>query len=54
MTTPTRPAAPYTTPECQMQEHDLCKHGPVYTSYGSLITTVRCDCTCHGRKERGR
>lgn len=45
-------APPPKTPECRLDAHGYCRPGPVTTSYGDPVFTVRCGCTCHGRKPR--
>lgn len=37
---------------CQLGEHQWCDAGPVVTSCGQVALVIRCDCPCHGRKER--
>lgn len=52
MTAPTRTSASAKTPECRLDAHGYCRPGPVSTSYGDVVLTVKCDCPCHRRKAR--
>lgn len=52
MTTPTRAEAAAKTPECRLDAHHYCRPGPVTTSYGDVVMTIRCACTCHQSKAR--
>ncbi|MFE5628490.1 hypothetical protein [Streptomyces sp. NPDC056543] len=43
-------------PECRTDigMHQLCRPGPVKTSFGDVALTVRCDCPCHKTKKERR
>lgn len=49
MATSTRGRVDEKTPECRLDAHGYCRPGPVKTSYGDVVMTIRCACTCHRR-----
>ncbi|MEU8524831.1 hypothetical protein AB0C77_04405 [Streptomyces sp. NPDC048629] len=48
----TQTRAQDTTPECRLDAHRWCRPGPVKTSYGDVVFTIKCGCTCHRRSGR--